>query len=669
MTTLNSRQQQAVTSIAHPTLVLAGAGSGKTSVITRKIAYLINECGINARHIAAVTFTNKAAREMKERIQKLEPKPPIRGLQVSTFHTLGLNIIRSELKTLGLRPGFSIFDNEDSRSLLKELSINSGDIDPDLVDFIQHTVSQLKNELVTAEHAIRQAQNPQEHMLASMYLQYQQALQAYNAVDFDDLINLPVHLLQDHEAILQKWRRRIHYLLVDEYQDTNHSQYQLVKLLVGDRNGLTVVGDDDQSIYAWRGARPENLVRLKDDFPTLQMIKLEQNYRSTGVILHAANTLIANNPHMFEKKLWSNLAFGDNIRVIKTANDKAEAERVVNEIINHRLRRNAHYRDYAILYRGNHQARMMEMALQAENVPYKLSGGVSFFSRSEVKDIMAYLRLLANPADDNAFLRIINVPRRKIGASTLQSLARFAMQQQCSLFDAIARPGLESHLGPTACKAVNAFYQWLQNVQFHCENRHAIDAIREMLEDIGYEAWLHQNSSSAIAEKRMQNIWFLIDNLQNALERLQEDDDDADIKDAINRLILRDMLDKQEEDNDNANSVQLMTLHASKGLEYPHVYIIGMEEELLPHRVSIEQDDIEEERRLAYVGITRARQSLTLTYAGKRRQFGEIIDTTHSRFLDELPTEHLDWYGDSNDPAQKQQNAEQAIANLKDLLG
>ena len=669
MTTLNRKQLQAVRSIDRPTLVLAGAGSGKTSVITRKIAWLIDECGLKARHIAAVTFTNKAAREMNERVRQLIPREKLRGLTVCTFHTLGLNIIRSELEAAGLRSGFSIFDREDSRTLLKELGQQSGELDPELIDFVLNTIGQLKNELLTPAMAIQQAENAQEQMLANLYDQYQQALKAYNAVDFDDLINMPVQLFVEQPAILQKWRQRIRYLLVDEYQDTNNSQYELVRLLVGDRSGLTVVGDDDQSIYAWRGARPENLVRLQDDFPAMTLIKLEQNYRSTGIILHAANTLIANNPHMFEKKLWSELGHGEEIRIIRVADDRAEAERIVNDIIAHRLRRNNHYRDYAILYRGNHQARILEVALQAANLPYKISGGTSFFARSEIKDIMAYLRLIANPSDDNAFLRIINVPRRKIGPGTLQTLAGFAGDRQQGLYNSIAEPSLADHLPTAGYRALKGFYDWLETVRRQCENSQPMDAINEMVDDIGYLAWLHQNSaSSAAAEKRMQNVNFLLENLENALLRVQEDDDEAGIKDAVNRLILRDMLDQQADDDDDDNSIQLLTLHASKGLEYPHVYMVGMEEELLPHRVSIEQDDIEEERRLTYVGITRAQRTLTMTYTSKRKQFGEVIDTVPSRFLDELPTEHLHWPGRYNDENRSQETAEQTLADLKNLF-
>ncbi|NRB38385.1 MAG: DNA helicase Rep [Pseudomonadales bacterium] len=669
MNKLNSQQQKALEAISHPCLVLAGAGSGKTSVITRKIAYLVKECGMPAKNIAAVTFTNKAAKEMKERVSALIPGKQGRGILVCTFHTLGLTIIRQECQRLGLKAGFSIFDQEDARTLLKELSLQSGEIETDLLDFVQNTISQLKNDMKTPEQALMVASNAQESLIAKLYLSYQTALTAYNAVDFDDLINIPVKLFQEHPDILEKWQRRIRYMLVDEYQDTNISQYELVRLIVGDRSGLTVVGDDDQSIYAWRGARPENLVQLQTDFPTLELIKLEQNYRSTGIILDSANKLIANNPHVYEKKLWSNLPHGDPIRVLATPNDMAESERVVNEIIAHRLRTNSSYSDYAILYRGNHQARIMEMALRTEDLPYKVSGGQSFFSKSEVKDIMAYLRLIVNPSDDNALLRIINVPRRKIGTSTLQTLSSYANERDISLYDAICEFGLQSRLSKQALERLNEFYNWLQNVMRLCEEAQPINAIEEMIDDIGYEAWLHGNSnSSAAAEKRMQNVRMLVDNVKHALERELEDDDDAGIKEAINRLMLRDMMERQSEEEES-EAIQLTTMHASKGLEWPNVYILGMEEELLPHRSSIEENNIEEERRLAYVGITRAKENLTLTYALKRKQFGEMMDTTPSRFLDEIPSEHLVWEGRGEASEElNTQKGKDTFADLKSLL-
>jgi ATP-dependent DNA helicase Rep len=422
---LNPRQTAAVRYISSPLLVLAGAGSGKTSVITQKICYLINACGISPQKIVAVTFTNKAAREMNERVSKLlkASNSNARGLTIATFHHLGLTIIRHELKHLGLKQGFSIFDSQDSLSLLKSLLYKEQEVGEDQLRVIQWQISEWKNDLLLPAQAMDIAQDPDAIFAARVYEEYQRHLRAFNAVDFDDLILLPVTLYQQNPGVLERWQQRVHYLLVDEYQDTNTSQYLLVKLLVGPRNGLTVVGDDDQSIYAWRGARPENMQLLQQDYPSLNVIKLEQNYRSSNIILQAANTLIANNPHLYDKSLWSELGLGEPMRVIAVADQDAEAERICTEILTLCVQKQLKYSDFAVLYRGNHQARLLEIRLQAHQIPYQLSGGTAFFSRTEVKDVMAYLRLLINPDDDNAFLRIINTPRRKIGRLFLRDLA------------------------------------------------------------------------------------------------------------------------------------------------------------------------------------------------------------------------------------------------------
>ncbi len=671
MNQLNSRQQQAVRYIDGPCLVLAGAGSGKTSVITQKIAYLIQACEIPARHIAALTFTNKAAREMKERVANLVRGSAAKGLTVSTFHNLGLNIIRREVKTLGFKPGFSIFDAEDARALLRELMLKDGDLDKDLLDSVQHQISNWKNDLVAPEQAEASAQSKGELSVARVYQRYNQALRAYNAVDFDDLILIPVHLFQQDAEVLARWQRRIRYLLVDEYQDTNSSQYLLVKLLVGDRGALTVVGDDDQSIYAWRGARPENMAQLTRDYPQLQVIKLEQNYRSTSRILRVANHLIAHNPHDFDKALWSEMGLGDPIRVIRCPNEDAEAERVATEILSDRIRHQRRFHDYAILYRGNHQARLLEIKLQQHQVPYRISGGSSFFAKTEIKDVMAYLRLIVNPDDDNAFLRIINTPRRQIGTSTLEVLGQYASQRHISLFAACQELGLASQIPDKSLERLRTFADWLQRVTRNCAGENPVSAIREMLSDIDYEGWLHQNaSSSKAAEKRMENVYYLVESLQKSLDKTADDDSDeeARIEDAIAKLVLRDLLERQEEEEAN-DQVQLMTLHASKGLEFPHVFMLGMEEDLLPHRNSIESNNIDEERRLTYVGITRAQRTLTLTYAAKRKQFGEIADTTPSRFLDELPQEDVEYEGmGEHNPEKNLAKGEETLSNLLNMF-
>lgn len=668
MNNLNPRQREAVHYIGGPLLVLAGAGSGKTSVITRKIAYLIQQCEIPAHRIAAVTFTNKAAREMKERVGKLLEKGEGRGLTVSTFHNLGLSIIRREHKALGFKPGFSIFDDQDSKALLRDLLVHNNE-DPDQVQAVQHQISMWKNDMVDPDEALGRAILPDEILAARAYAAYNTHLLAYNAVDFDDLILMPVKLFASQPDVLERWQRRIRYLLVDEYQDTNLSQYRLVRQLVGHRGALTVVGDDDQSIYAWRGARPENLAQLQEDFPSLKVVKLEQNYRSTSRILKAANTLIANNPHVFDKTLWSEMGFGEPIRIVHTRSEEGECDRIATEILDRHLRNKAAFRDFAVLYRGNHQSRLLEMKLQSYQIPYKISGGTSFFARAEIKDLMCYLKVLVNRDDDNAYLRIINLPRREIGPTTLQKLGEYATSREQSLFNASFELGLEQTLPAKAVERLRRFGHMIQSLFDRCREGDPIAAIGDLIREIEYEQWIRDNASSdVVAEKRIQNVWFLVDSLRSTLERLQEEDPDAGIEEAINRLLLIDLMNRQEEEDDS-DRVQLMTLHASKGLEFPHVYLMGMEEELLPHRNSIETDTIEEERRLAYVGITRARETLTMTLAKKRKQYGEMVECAPSRFLDELPSEDVEHEGlGEHNPEKNRSRGRETLSGLKSMF-
>ena len=664
---LNPRQQEARDYVGGPLLVLAGAGSGKTSVITRKIAHLIQNCGIRAQYIVAMTFTNKAAREMKERVATLLRPGEGRGLTVCTFHNLGLNIIRKEHERLGYKPGFSIFDESDIKALLSDIMQKeySGD---DGIDEIKNMIGAWKNDLVLPPEALEKARNPREQTAAIVYTHYQRTLKAFNAVDFDDLILQPVKLFQEHPEVLERWQNRVRYLLVDEYQDTNASQYLLVKMLIGMRNQFTVVGDDDQSIYAWRGARPENLMLLKEDYPSLKIVMLEQNYRSTSRILRCANVLIANNPHAFEKQLWSEMGVGDEIRVIRCKNEEAEAERVAMEILTLHLRTNRPYSDFAILYRGNYQAKLIELKLQHHQVPYRLSGGNSFFGRQEVKDLMAYLRLLVNPDDDNAYLRVINVPRREIGSTTLEKLGNYSTERGISMYAASEELGLGEHLDARYTERLQRFKHWLDGVRHKVALEDPIAALHEMIRDIDYENWIRQQTASdKAAEFRISNVWFLVEALKNTLEK--DEEGDMTIEDAIGKLVLRDMLERQQEEEENAEGVQMMTLHASKGLEFPYVFIMGMEEEILPHRSSIEADTIEEERRLAYVGITRARQTLAFTFAAKRKQYGEIIDCTPSRFLDELPPDDLAWEGLDDAPVEvKAARGNNALADIRAML-
>jgi ATP-dependent DNA helicase Rep len=670
MKQLNSRQHQAVRYIDGPLLVLAGAGSGKTSVITQKIAWMINECGYKPNHIAAVTFTNKAAREMRERVGQLLKGVSTKGLIISTFHHLGLTIIRRECAHLGLKSSFTIFDDQDCLSLLRELMHKEADTDDEQLKKLVSMISNWKNQFLTPAQSLAIAATPEEALGAKLYEAYQRHLKAYNAVDFDDLIMLPAHLFQTNPEVLQKWQRHIRYLLVDEYQDTNNMQYNLVKLLIGDRGCLTVVGDDDQSIYSWRGARPENMQLLQVDYPGLKVIKLEQNYRSTNTILTAANALIANNTHVFEKSLWSEYGKGDPIRVLVTGNEEAEVERIATEILLMTVHKRLHFKDFAVLYRGNHQARLLEIQLQAHQVPYVLTGGTSFFSRTEIKDLMAYLRLLINPDDDNAFLRCINTPRRKIGPSMLEALGNYANSAEVSLFTACGHMGLAQHLNEAQTEKFREFHSWLETKNEAIGRGGGMQIINELIDDIDYEGWLQQTSNSPSAAERAQaNVQHLLTALAASITKAKTEGEEGDLETAINKLILRDLLEQQNQDEES-NRVQLMTLHAAKGLEFPFVFIMGMEEELLPHRNSMETGTIEEERRLAYVGITRAQRMLTFTLASQRKQYGEVLETTPSRFLEELPQELLEWDGRKSDmtPEKSLERGKETLSRLKSLF-
>jgi ATP-dependent DNA helicase Rep len=673
VSSLNPQQRAAVHHVASPLLVLAGAGSGKTSVITHKIGWLMREHGIDARHIAAVTFTNKAAREMKTRLSTMLGAEAVRELTVSTFHSLGLAILRTHLVESGRRPGFSIYDGEDAASLAAKLMHTHGTPKKKgdtkfAPEQVQWQISRWKNALVAPDDAAGLARDGTvEPLAARVFAEYEEHLKAYNAFDFDDLILKPVRLLDAFPDILRHWRDKIRYLLVDEYQDTNGCQYELVKLLVGDRGALSVVGDDDQSIYAWRGAQAENLRQLQQDYPALKVIKLEQNYRSTARILRAANTLIANNTHLYEKKLWSERGIGDKLRVMRSSNEEHEAERVVSEIMHHKFKRGADYRDYAILYRENHQSRVLERMLRERRIPYFLSGGTSFFSRTEVKDMMAYLRLLNNPDDDAAFLRIVNTPRREIGPATLESLGQHATSLGTGLLAASFDFGLSQRLGARQLATLRAFTHWMNDMIVRArEDDDPIKVVTDLLEEIHYDDWLKDTvGDEKTAARRMENVHEVVDWLRRLAKQPEME---GSLADMVARLSLIGMLEKDGE-TDTVDQVSLMTLHAAKGLEFPHVFIVGMEENILPHHASQDDRGIEEERRLAYVGITRAQQTLTFSIAGSRRRGGDIVACEPSRYLNELPPDDLDWEGrGETDPEAARDRAETCLSNLRSLL-
>lgn len=667
---LNPRQDEAMRHVHGALLVLAGAGSGKTSVITRKIAHLIEQCHIPAERIVAMTFTNKAAREMKERVKKLLPSERVKGLTVSTFHQFGLQFLRYELMHTPLKGNFSIMDADDSKRMLMELMQRdnlSGAESREFVGKAIKMISDWKNDLVAPEAALESLADPEEAMFAHLYALYERHLRAYNAVDFDDLIVLPVKILRENTTVHNKWQNRIRYLLVDEYQDTNTAQYELIKLLVGTNARFTVVGDDDQSIYAWRGAKPENMALLQQDFPSLTVVKLEQNYRSTNRILGAANAVITNNAHLFEKQLWSQKGHGEMIRVISNADDMAEAERIAKEIATHRLRHGRQWEDYAVLYRSNFQARVLEAELRQLQIPYKLSGGTSFFARTEIKDVMGYLRVILNPDDDAAFLRIINTPKRGIGSATLEKLGLLAQEYSISLLSACHHGGLKAAVGNKAAQTLTAFAEFIEYYTRELnENPDPMPLVRQMILETGYIDFVKDDAKTPQQEKnRLDNIESLYASIATLIERA-DDDDDKTIEAVIRKMMLLDMLEQQQEE-ENTNKVNLMTLHAAKGLEFNFVYIIGVEEEILPHRNSL-ADSIEEERRLMYVGITRAREELTLSYANKRRNGKEFRQTTPSRFLDEIPTDHLHNPSKVTQNQDPKQVASDYLANIQAML-
>ena len=662
---LNHQQQQAVEYINGACLVLAGAGSGKTRVIINKIAHLISQCGYLPKQIAAVTFTNKAAREMRERVAHSIGKEQSKGLTISTFHTLGFEILKREHKLLGFKSGMTLFDEHDQLALLKHLLPENVAEDKDLLKALISTISNWKNDLLSPEMVVHHCKSERDRVFSHFYQLYQNQLKAYNALDFDDLIMLPVLLFRQFPEALARWQQKIRYLLVDEYQDTNTSQYELITLLVASHKNFTVVGDDDQSIYSWRGAKPENMQRLREDFD-LKVIKLEQNYRSSQRILHCANILIDNNEHIFDKRIFSELGEGEKINVIEAKNEEHEAERIVGEIIAHRFSKKTKYKDYAILYRGNHQSRLLEKLLMQNRIPYKISGGTSFFSRTEIKDMMAYLRLVVNQDDDAAFLRIVNTPKREIGAATLEKLGLLANEKQVSLFEAIFDFELIHRLTPKPYQALQDFARWIVEIADQAERADPIEAIKDLLAKIQYEAYLYETAvSPKAAEMQSRNVQTLFEWVQSMLEG-NEIEEPMNLVQVVNRLTLRDMLERGEDD-DEADQVQLMTLHASKGLEFPHVFLIGMEEGILPHQTSLDEDNVEEERRLAYVGITRAQQTLTFSLCKERRQYGEIIKPEPSRFLLELPQDDLVWENEKPQMTEEQK-VEKTSANIANLM-
>ena len=655
---MNPQQRAAVEYCDGPLLVLAGAGSGKTRVITEKIAHLIRRRNLSASKIAAITFTNKAAREMRERVGKLVSGSAAEGLTVCTFHALGLKFLQIEHARAGLRRGFSILDADDSQGIVKELAPKNAK--PDVLFALQSLLSRAKNEGLTPEEAAARAASPREREAAEIYAAYQRRLAAFNAVDFDDLIRLPLAVLEADAEAREAWRERLRYLLVDEYQDTNSAQYRLVKTLAGERGMFTAVGDDDQSIYAWRGANPENLAELAKDYPQLRVVKLEQNYRCGRRILRAANAVIAHNAHVFEKKLWSQQSEGPPIRVVECRDDEHEAECVAGAIAHLAEKHKAPWHEFAVLYRGNHQSRALEKALRMARVPYHVTGGTAFLDRAEVKDLLAYLRLINNPDDDAAFLRVVNLPRRDIGSTTLEKLGELAGARHVSLLRAAQSDAVLGQLAARSASSLVGFAGLIRELAARAERLAAADLVEELIRRVGYaEHIAAQVKEPALRERRLENL----KELAEWFRAMQKDGAAGDLAAQLALLSHGDR-------DDPGNAARLMTLHSAKGLEFRFVFLVGLEDGTLPHEGSLAEGRVEEERRLMYVGITRAKEQLSMSYAKRKRRFGEILANEPSRFLKELPGEDLHWSGRDaeQDAAHRQELASSHIARLASLL-
>ena len=682
---LNLAQQDAVNFLQGPCLVLAGAGSGKTRVITHKIGRLI-ETGMPPQRIAAITFTNKAAAEMRERAKSLIGKAA-REVRICTFHALGVHLLREDGEAVGLKPQFSIMDSNDVTGILKDAG---GSTDAATARQWQWTISLWKNMGLNAAQAEAQAQDDNERITARIMARYEERLAAYQSVDFDDLIGLPLKLLREHADVRAKWQQVMGHILVDEYQDTNATQYDLLKLLVpADPKDarFTAVGDDDQSIYGWRGATLDNLKKLPIEFPQLKVIKLEQNYRSTGAILQAANNVIGPNPKLFPKRLWSDLGPGEPVRVVDADNEEHEAERVVARIQSLRAGtevpvgagtpQHREFRDFAVLYRANHQAKPIEKALRKAQIPYKVSGGQSFFDRAEIRDLCAWFRLWVNNDDDPAFLRAVTTPKRGIGHQSLQQLGSFASRYKLSLFEALFSSSLSSVLNARAVGSLHEFGRYVNDLEFRARHTSGAEDARafltDWLKDIGYEKHLYDSEDNEkLAAARWTNVLEFCDWMS---ARCGGQIDDAagvtltretkSLLEVAQTVSLLSTISEREKDQ---NVVTLSTLHAAKGLEWPHVMLVGVSEGMLPFKLDEGGDSLggslreheavnegiaqrlQEERRLMYVGITRAQRTLAVSWPKRRKKGREMVSVQPSRFIAEMA---LDLATVKEDPREK----------------
>ncbi|WP_146552646.1 DNA helicase PcrA [Rummeliibacillus sp. SL167] len=637
---MNKEQQEAVKTTEGPLLIMAGAGSGKTRVLTHRIAYLVIEKQVYPSKILAITFTNKAAREMRERIDGLLGNGTGERMWVSTFHSMCVRILRREIDRIGFNKNFSILDTSDQltvvKGILKELNIDPKRYDP---RSMLNAISSAKNECVDVKDYQAQVNesNPYERTVAQVYENYQKRLRKNQSLDFDDLIMETIRLFEEVPDVLEYYQNRFQYIHVDEYQDTNHSQYRLVQMLAKKFKNICVVGDSDQSIYRWRGADIQNILSFERDYPNAKVIMLEQNYRSSSRILQAANDVIKNNTSRYPKVLRTDNEEGEKISVFRSYDEKQEAQYVVKTIQELMEKENRPLDDFAILYRTNAQSRVMEEMLVKSNMNYTIVGGTKFYDRKEIKDLLAYLRLIANNDDDLSLARIINEPKRSIGATSFERMAQFAIDQDRSIFDALKEVDFMG-LSARATNAVIAFRTMISNFTQMQEYLSVTELVEAVLDQSGYREML-KNEKTIEAESRLENI----DEFLTVTKAFEDQSDDKSLVAFLTDLALIADIDSLDKEDESKGSVVLMTMHSAKGLEFPVVFIIGMEENIFPHSRSLQdEDEMEEERRLCYVGITRAEQRLYLTCAQCRTIFGRSSFNRPSRFLQEIGTEILE---------------------------
>ena len=627
---LNPGQQQAVEFVTGPCLVLAGAGSGKTRVITNKIAHLIRGCGYQARHIAAVTFTNKAAREMKERVGQTLGRKEARGLMISTFHTLGLDIIKREYAALGMKSNFSLFDDTDQVALLKELTEGLIEDDKVLLQQLISTISNWKNDLMTPAQAAASAKGERDRIFAHCYGLYDAHMKACNVLDFDDLILLPTLLLQRNEEVRERWQNKIRYLLVDEYQDTNEPQYILSKMISAKYKNITVVGDADQAIFTWRGANYKNILNFEKDYKDAKVVLLEENYRSTKTILNAANNVIKNNKVRKEKNLWTQNEEGSKITYYKAFDEKDESNYVVNEI-KKLIEKGVNPKDICVLYRANAQSRTVEEAFLTSNISYNIVGSYAFYNRKEIKDLIAYLKLIYNNKDDVSLLRVINYPKRGIGNKAIENLAIKSNVLDKSLYEVIDS-GKELE-----------FKNMIEEIKKEESHLTLTELIDMVLDKSGMKKSL-EDEKSIEADIRLENL----EEFKSIAKAMEINEGIVSLEELLDKLAL--VSDVSEQKNDNEDKVTLMTMHAVKGLEYDYVFVVGVEEGLFPHSNSLESnDELEEERRLCYVAITRAKKKLYLINARSRILYGKVSSNVPSRFINEISDEYIETIGKKED--------------------